>query len=381
MFGNEWFTLFNKEQADFLKIQQHRYLFKCLRVVLKTLKCFCVIQQQCSDFKKVLKENHSQIVSTIDYLKSTVTLSNACKVFSISEQQYYVWKNKKYCKLSPFHFCLKKHPFQLTIKEFHIVKKSFENLSYSFLPKVSVYYDLLNRNLIHCSLSTFYKYASLVLESKLKTIKHNVSSLTLCAERPFEYLHIDTTFVNTIKDGYQRVVFVKDNFSKAVLHFAIVPNGKSEFVTDVLKQTFEKFGLINFTKAINIVSDKGTENKGEVLSWINEIAQSHLVFKQTVGENGFMFTNNEVENSFHIFKNQFAKYRIFITVADLLKALEEFLYYNNEIRYPKNLYGLHPIQVLKGETINKYCFAPKLQVARDLRYQTNKSMNECYKCK
>lgn len=381
LFGNEWFTLFNKEQADFLKIQQYKYTFKCLRIMLKTLKCFCVIQEQCADFKKIMQKNYSIIVSTIDYLKSTVSLSNACNLFSISEQQYYVWKNKKYCKISPFHFCLKKHPFQLTVKEFYIIKKAFDDLPYTFLPKVSVYYDLLNRNLIHCSLSSFYKYASLVIESNSQKVKHNLSKLTLYSERPFEYLHIDTTFINTIKDGFQRVVFVKDNFSKTILHFAIVSNGKSEFVADVLKQTFDKYGLTNFTKAINIVSDKGTENKGEVLNWINELAKSHLVFKKTVGENGFMYTNNEVESSFSIFKNQFAKNRIFITQSDLFKVLEEFLYYNNEIRYPKNLYGLHPFEVLNGEPINKYKFHSQKQIAIQLRYQTNKSMNDCNKCK
>ncbi len=75
------------------------------------------------------------------------------------------------------------------------------------------------------------------------------------------------------------MVFVKDNFSKALLHFAIVPSAKSDFVAEVLAQTFDIFGLTHFTKVINIVSDKGTENKGAVLDWINEIAQSRLVFK------------------------------------------------------------------------------------------------------
>lgn len=379
LFGNEWFALFQKEQSDFLKIQQHRYIFKCLRIVLKTLKCFCLVQEQCTDFKKVLRKNHTKIAETIDYLKSTINLKDACRIFSITEQQYHVWKNKKICKISPFHFCFKKHPFQLTIKEFLVIKKAFHDLPYKFLPKVSVYYDLLNRDKIHCSLSTFYKYSSDVLEAT-KQIKVNLSKDTLFATRPFEYLHIDTTFINTLKDGIQRVVFVKDNFSKTILHYAIVPNGKSEFVAEVLEQTFIKHNLKNFTKAINIVSDKGTENKGEVLNWIEEISQSRFVFKKTAGENGFMFTNNEIESSFNIFKNQFARNRIFVTASDLLNCLKEFLIYNNDIRYPKNLYGLHPTQVLNGEIINKHRFAPELQIARQLRYHANKSMNECYKC-
>ncbi len=381
LFGNDWFSVFNNEQADFFKIQQHKFTFKCLRAVLKILKCFCFIQEQCLDFKKVMRKNYTQITSSIDYLKPKIGLLKACKLFSISTQQFYSWKNKKYCKHTPFHFCLKKHPFQLTLKEFSIIRNAFENLPYTFLPKVTVYYNLMNSNLIHCSLSSFYKYAALLVDLKSTISKPSLSTNIFRSTRCFEYLHIDTTFINTIKDGYHRIVFVKDNFSKAILHFAIVANGKSEFIAKVLKETFEKHHLYDLTKAINIVSDKGTENKGEVLNWIDEVSQSHLVYKKTVGENGFMFTNNEVESSFSIFKNQFAKNRIFITTSDLLNTLEEFLYYNNEIRYPKSLYGLHPKQILLGEQIDKHHFTPLLKLARDARYQTNKSMNDCYKCK
>lgn len=87
------------------------------------------------------------------------------------------------------------------------------------------------------------------------------------------------------------------------------------------------------------------------------------------------------ESSFNIFKNQFAKNRIFIAVADLLNCLEEFKHYNNQIRYPKTLYGLHPLQVLNGEAINKKRFAPYLKIAKDTRYQNNTSMNGCNICK
>lgn len=380
LFGNDWFVAFHKEQSDFLKIQQHRYLFKCLRIVLKVLYCFSSIQQHCSDFKKAIKVNHTKIVSVVEYLKLTIGLNKACRLFSISTQQFYHWKNKKYCNLSPFHFCFKKHPSQLTVKEFQVIKKAFENLPYPFLPKVSMYYDLMNLHFIHCSLSTFYKYAAVVTGSKIKTGKPYSAKPPLQSSRPFEYLHIDTTFINTLKEGVQRVVFIKDHFSKAILHYAIVPGGKSEYVASVLKQTFQKYHLSDVTNAIHIVSDKGNENKGEVLNWIDEISKTNPVYKITAGEHNFMFTNNEVESAFSIFKNQFAKNKVFNEKHDLHIALEEFYNYNNNIRYPKSLYGLHPNQVLSGEKIDKYRFAPLLKIARNQRYLTNKSMNDCKKC-
>jgi len=79
----------------------------------------------------------------------------------------------------------------------------------------------------------------------------------------FEYLHIDTTFIMT-ELGKRRVAFVKDNCAKAILHVAILPNGKSEFIRDLLNTAFEKFNLHNHPEPIYIVSDDGSENKGDV---------------------------------------------------------------------------------------------------------------------
>ncbi|MDI9340176.1 MAG: hypothetical protein QM534_06340 [Sediminibacterium sp.] len=55
--------------------------------------------------------------------------------------------------------------------------------------------------------------------------------------------------------------------------------------------------------------------------------------------------------------------------------------FHNVPNEAKSLYGLHPNQVLSGEKIDKYRFAPLLKIARNQRYLTNKSMNDCKKCR
>jgi hypothetical protein len=42
--------------------------------------------------------------------------------------------------------------------------------------------------------------------------------------------------------------------------------------------------------------------------------------------------------------------------------------------------GLRPIDVLKGEPINKTKFTKAIQIDKQLRYQTNTSMNDCKTC-
>lgn len=92
------------------------------------------------------------------------------------------------------------------------------------------------------------------------------------ASRIFEWLHVNITIVNTLEDGVQKVAFVKDNYSKGILHYSST-HGKaeSEFIANLFAETFTKYILLNAIKPINILSDGGGENKGELLSWVQNI--------------------------------------------------------------------------------------------------------------
>ena len=76
---------------------------------------------------------------------------------------------------------------------------------------------LLNESKLFYSITTFYKYAQLLFEGE-KPKCYTLEKVKLFASRIFEYLHIDTTLIPTLQAGTKRVVFVKDNFSKALLH-------------------------------------------------------------------------------------------------------------------------------------------------------------------
>jgi hypothetical protein len=378
-FGKEWFTKNETEQLQFLIIQQQRFMRNVLKTVLKLLYCFCLLHKNSKHFKNKMKKQSDLIVSTIISIKPYVKLERICKWFSISTQQFYNWKNKQTCQSSPFRWCFKRYPFQLTPKAFNTIKTALENKVYDFLPKVSVYYDLLITKKIACSLSTFYKYANCFthLNQTPKKATYQANK-TLVASRPFEYLHLDTTLIQTINDGIQRLVVVKDNFSKAILHFAIVPSKQSKFVAQFLKDVFVMYHLESRKQIIHIVSDKGTENNGEVLAWIKTVKTS--VLKKTTGVDNFLFSNNSIESVFNTFKNKFVSH-VFQTKEDVHQSFNDFVYYYNCVRYPGDLYGLHPIQVLNGEPINKTKFTTAILNDKQLRYQINTAFNNCKECK
>ena len=71
---------------------------------------------------------------------------------------------------------------------------------------------------------------------------------------------MDITIVNTVEDGVQKVAFVKDNFSRGILHYTSTSEkAGSEFIKNLFAETFEKYNLLNAIKPINILSDGGSE--------------------------------------------------------------------------------------------------------------------------
>lgn len=110
--------------------------------------------------------------------------------------------------------------------------------------KTTLYYYAMRKGLIACGFSTFFKYADLTGYVKLPKAPKEERPKGFRATRPFEWLHVDVTHVQTIDDGVQYVAFIKDNFSKALLGYSSIstlPN--SEFIRDLFERIFIKYKL------------------------------------------------------------------------------------------------------------------------------------------
>jgi hypothetical protein len=53
--------------------------------------------------KTLMRKNMDTIVKTIDLAIPLMGLKHACKLFKISQNQYYSWKRKIICPLSPLN--------------------------------------------------------------------------------------------------------------------------------------------------------------------------------------------------------------------------------------------------------------------------------------
>jgi hypothetical protein len=60
-----------------------------------------------------------------------------------------------------------------------------------------------------------------------------------------------------------------------------------------------------------------------------------------------------------------------------LKDLESFVKYYNHHRYPTDLFGLTPFEVVKGKIPDKNYFKEKIQEALKNRVIINQQFNDC----
>ncbi len=190
-------------------------------------------------------------------------------------------------------------------------------------------------------------------------------------------MHIDTTYISTIVDGIFKVALVKDNFSKSPLHYNITETAvTSAFIKDTLEQTFDKYDLLKRNHTIQIISDGGSENKGEVTVWMDSIKAPPCVKKITAKSDVYPFANNMIEGTFNLLKNDFLKGEMVYNKKQLIKKLNEFIEHSLH-RYFGELYGLTPLQVLNGALPDKQKFKTQITQAAKLRLIANKRFNGC----
>ncbi|MEI7594428.1 MAG: hypothetical protein WCK02_01675 [Bacteroidota bacterium] len=226
LYGFEWVKDdFNNFQNIETTIKED-FIKKSIHVCSRVLFSFATVFASVKGYKNLFRKNATTIINAIDRISPITKLKSACRVFKITTNQYYRWKNKINCSASVLNLCFKTHPHQLTaIENMHI--EDAVNAPENFIKRrLSIFYDLQRKGLLYCASSTFYKYSSMHFGNRIR-YKAILKNNFFRASMPYEYIHIDTTFVRTELEGRFRVVFVKDNYSKAILHHAIAPAGDS----------------------------------------------------------------------------------------------------------------------------------------------------------
>lgn len=329
---------------------------------------------------KLLREHSDKITYGIQQFARYGNLNKAdvCHFFGVSRDWFYRHRKKKPCQKSILGKCFNQHPNQLTFDEVATIESIVSNPENRTKTKTTLFFGALRKGLIACGMSTFFKYADLVGYQKPKKTETEKRAKGFRATRPFEWLHVDVTHVQTQNDGMQYVAFIKDNFSKALLGYkSIAKRPDSKFIRDLFEETFIKYHLLDASDSINILSDGGSENKGSLLEWINQISAPPVVHKLTAKTDEFPFSNSMAESTHSIYKSEFLQKKHSLNVEQHFQHLDEFMKYFNHDRYPFEHFGLTPYEVLEGETPNKFRFREQIKNRQKQRLEENRAFNGC----
>lgn len=376
---NHWVIPFTEHIEDIQKTYERKQLKKAMQFIIKISDGYHHILNNVTENKKILKQNAKYIISSIDEIisLSNIKVKRACKFYGVSSDWYYREKRKANCSLNVFNTCFKQHPNQLTFKEANAIERLVKDPKHFGKTKVTLYYHALRNELVSCGKSTFSKYAKALGYKKPKKPKIPPRKGVM-ASRIFEWLHVDITLVPTLENGMQKVAFIKDNYSKAILHWdSVSEKADSTFITKLFKEAFYKHSLHNIKEPINILTDGGSENKGAFTTWVNHFNAPPIVTKITARTVDFPLSNSMAESTHSIYKTEFLKGQVSRTINNHLDSLEQFVHYYNYERHPADLYGLHPMEVINGKIPDKDYFKNQIAEAKINRVSTNKTFNKC----
>jgi len=379
-YGFEWVEDILTDLTDIQTTFKMKQNYSATRFLNEIKCCFKNIIGDRLSNKKELRKHAESIIDSIDRIKENnwiTDIKSICWLYGITPEWYYKQKTKLKCKSSPIGSCIKQNPNQLTLDEVSYIEQIMNDPQNYGRSIVTLHYETMRKGLLYCGRSTFYKYANLLGYKKILKYKPK-SKKGFRAKKAFEYLHVDVTFVYTEISGIQKVAFVKDNYSKAILHYKSIKGSvNSSFIKDLLSETFDKYNLYQTAKTVNVVSDGGSENKGAVLNWISGLKLPPCVQKLTAHTPEFPHSNNMSESTHHIYKNVFMKRKLSFDDKQHIKDIERFIFDYNYNRFPVELGSYSPMEVLHGKIPEKNRFKQEIEQAKKDRIKANQNYNKC----
>jgi hypothetical protein len=364
-------NLFTDERLELIQtFLSSQTLLKAAKGLYFIYSCMISIADNIRGMKSLLRKNVENIIKTIDYVIPLMGLKHACKLFKISENQYYVWKRKVTCLLAPLNKCLKQNPISIAPSELKTIKQFIQNEQYKDYPLVAIYYKMMRGEKAFMSLTSFYKYAKYFDNSSSRKLFKVKQKTGIRAAKPKEIIHADVCVYRPVDNSKCFIYFIVDNFSRMILGWKVSLEYKSSIMLYNLQNVYSNFILEKEKPSTILLVDDGIENKGFVC---NAIENKELNLTRLIAQKDIIFSNSMVEAV-----NKRMKYD-FLFRAELLdfEHTQRFLetaveQYNN--RPHSALYGFTPQEVFNGAKPDKHFFKNQIEDAKILRKAENKAL-------
>lgn len=362
---------------DFMKmvddLSSRALFFKGARIFWKVVTTYSTILNAAENKKELFQINKSDICNGIAYLKKSIGIKRACKVFSISTNQFGYWKKTIVgCSNSSSNLCRKTYNHQLLETEIATIKHYFTAKAFLFWPASSVYYQILKDKAAFFSISTCYNYLKLLgIKRVLQTHRRKNHKIGLRASAPLEMLHMDMSIFKTINNTKVYLYVICDNFSRCILNYKVATKFDVALVLENIREVKQRYKLLKNTE---LIVDNGVENRTLLLNeFLDIIHLNKYVAQLQISE-----SNSMVESIFRQLKYHHIYPRNFETAADFMSEID--LIVSEHCNRPLNaLHGLTPLEVLLGKFPNKNLFRNEISHSRLLRLEANRKMN-CRAC-
>lgn len=219
--GSQFRFLFD-DNWDVIRLKhENQRLQKTLRSLSRTYLLFKTDLSNYIKKQKNERDFQSRLVSAVNELRPNIGLELALKLFLLHRNQFYEWavSSRHNCTDSFSSLCVKRYPRQLQKKEVEKIRDMLTSAKYEHWPIVSIAGHALRSRQVMASLYAWYKYAR-ILNLSHKPCRKTTKQIGLIAQRPNEYLHIDTTYYHISETKKVCITIVMDNFSKMILGFA-----------------------------------------------------------------------------------------------------------------------------------------------------------------
>ena len=368
--------VFSDEKLEIIKtfLSNHSFL-KVAKGLYYIHSVWIKIVENVRGIKTLLRRNKGWIIETIDSVIPLMGLKHACKLFKISQNQFYAWKRKIQCALSPIDICMKQNPLSVSPTELNIIKEFVKDQEYKNFPLVAVYYEMMRKGKAFMSLTTFYKYAKLFDNAAKRRLFKAKQKKGIRAAKPKEIIHADVCVYRPLDNTKAFIYFIVDNFSRMILGWRISTQYNSSVMLDNLRTVYCEYLLEKEDPLAVLLVDDGIENKGSVCT---AIQKKDIKLKRLVAQKDIHFSNSMIEAVNKRMKYDF----LFRQQLPDLESTRRFLetavkQYNN--RPHSALFGLTPHEVFYGVPPNKQLFKPQIELAKALRKAENKALS-CDNC-
>jgi len=324
------------------------------------------------------KEHSERIVNAMQLLFTIMPRERVFRLADISSSAFHdrLSRLKVRCGLSPAERCFKRHPLQLALREVEAIKALFADPDLVCWPGVSLYYEGLRNRGLQMALSTFYKYTAL-LGLKRKHRKRIDKTVGLRATRPNEYLHVDTTHHELEHGVMASIVFVSDNFSKAILGWRVALGKHATNVAEALRDTVDTIRQHHPEQTCAVlVADGGSENHAVCVEELLRDTFPPYITK-VIAQKDIRYSNSPIAAINKIYKQYLRHYQPKHPAA-LLQVTEAFVHDYSSQRPHGSLKGLIPMEAYTTPEL-KLDFRDTMRQARAQRIAENKLVN-CSLC-